>query len=89
MIKIYSVKVAIRYFADIINFLILARALMSWFAMGGRNSIYEFLYQLTEPIVMPFRSLLQKFGVGYGIDFSPLLAMIAVQVIANILVSVL
>ena len=31
---------------------------MSWFAQGRDSKIYEFLYTVTEPLVLPFRHLL-------------------------------
>jgi YggT family protein len=76
-------KIAVYQFVQVINFLILIRVLMSWVVRDYRNPIARFIYQVTEPILAPFRNLLQRFGVGGTLDFSPILAMLTVEVIAN------
>ena len=43
---------------SILEFLFLARAIMSWFAQGSGSKIYEFLCLATEPLIQPFRVLL-------------------------------
>jgi YggT family protein len=57
------------------NFLIVARCLLSWLPMGANNSIARFVYDMTEPVMAPFRRL---FGNAMmGIDFSPIIAIFA------------
>lgn len=84
MIKIF-LRVVLIYFLQVVSFLILARALLSWVFAGNSNSIYEFICYVTEPILEPFRRLLEKFNLGGYVDFSPILAILAIEVIINIL----
>jgi len=83
---------AINLFSDIIVMLICASAVMSWFTRSfgpGLWKIYHFIQSVTEPLIRPFRNLLWKFSSQMGIDFSPILAILAVQFVARLLTRVL
>ncbi len=81
-----TIKVAVYYFVRVINMLILARVLMSWFVKDLRNPIAMFIYQITEPILSPIRDLLKKLGIGGTmLDFSPIVALLLIQFIASII----
>ena len=81
-----TIKVAVYYFVRVINMLILARVLMSWFVKDLRNPIAMFIYQITEPILAPIRDLLKKLGIGGTmLDFSPIVALLLIQFIASII----
>ena len=57
--------------------LIFAYTLMSWFPVRGvAYDIYGVLASLCEPFIGVFRRLIPAFG---GLDFSPWVAIIAVQ----------
>ncbi len=69
---------------------ILARVILSWLPMAGvRVDMYHplirFLYQITDPILEPIRRF-TTFGM---MDFSPIVALILLQVIEQVLVSVI
>jgi len=60
-------------------------ALLSWFpssSTGGVASLRRALMILTEPVLRPLRQILPRpqFG-GVGIDFSVLVAIIALEII--------
>ena len=78
------IQVALLYLIRLVNYLIFARVIMSWIVRDLRNPIVHFIYQVTEPILSPFRNLLSKFGVGGMIDFSPILALLSLQFLAGI-----
>ncbi|HYE69197.1 MAG TPA: YggT family protein [Anaerovoracaceae bacterium] len=83
---------AINTFFQIIVYLILGRAILSWFVRnpyGTLYKIYTAIIQITEPILAPCRSLLSRFGMGGTIDFSPILAIIALTVINGIIINIL
>lgn len=61
---------------DIFIYAIFAGAILSWFAMGGYGSAMGILYSLTEPVLGVCRRLLPDIG---GIDLSPLLALVLLQ----------
>jgi YggT family protein len=59
-------------------FLVVARAIGSFFVRDWSRGIPRFLWDVTEPILAPVRRLLPPFG---GLDFSPLIVIIVLQVI--------
>jgi YggT family protein len=83
---------AINTFFQILVYLVIGRSILSWFVRGPYGSVYKIynaLIQITEPILMPCRKLLFRFGLSGTIDFSPVLAIIGLTVINNIIVNVL
>lgn len=81
---------AIDLLFSVMYYLIFARIILSWFVRNPYNKYYAILIQVTEPILAPFRNLLLKFGGGrYGIDFSPMLAILALIFVRDILLRIL
>ena len=83
---------AVQFFFQVLIYLILARAIMSWFVRpGDRNfhRIYMLVVQVTEPIMNPCRSLLSRFGLVGTIDFSPMLAILGLYIIERLVLSLL
>lgn len=79
---------AVYLFTEILMTALLVRALMSWFIRDMYSpigKIYRVLINFTEPIVEPFRRLLSRFNTGM-VDFSLLLAMVAIQFASNIII---
>ncbi len=66
--------------------LIIVRAVLSWVSLDPRNPIVSLVVRATEPVLAPIRNLLPA---GGGIDFSPLIALIAVQIFERLVVQVL
>ncbi len=65
--------------------LLIVRAIVSWVvaAGGGYNPMLHLLDQLTEPLLAPLRRIIPPLG---GMDFSVLLALVAVQLVSILLV---
>jgi len=63
---------------NIYFFALLAMIILSWVAPGSRHPALLLLFQLTEPVMAPVRRLLPDMG---GIDFSPILLFILINVI--------
>lgn len=66
--------------------LVIARALVSWFSNDLRNPVVRFLHLATEPVLKPLRQVLSPGGVG-GIDISPILAIVLIQIAKYVLVT--
>jgi len=67
--------------------IVIARALLSWVNPDPYNPIVRFLYSVTEPVLYAIRKRLPVyFG---GIDFSPMLVIMAIMVLDNFLVPTL
>lgn len=69
------------------EFLLVARAIMSWFSQAGGSKIYEFLYLVTEPIILPFRRLTDRIPAlrGFPLDIAFLLAFITLEIVLTLL----
>lgn len=65
------------------SFIILGRVLMSWVQVDPYSPLARTLYQLTEPVLAPLRNMMG--GAMAGLDFSPIIAMIGIQIIGNII----
>ena len=70
----------------VFSLLIIVRVIMSWVSPDAHNQIVVVVHRITEPVLAPVRNLLPAMG---GIDFSPLLVLIAVQLVEWVLIRVL
>ena len=57
-------------------FLIIASVILSWIGRNLTHPIIPLVYQLTEPVLRPFRKVIPPIA---GIDLSPLFALIAIR----------
>lgn len=74
-------------FFTVIYMLIFIRIILSWIRTNSYNKYIVLIYQLTDPILEPFRRLISRFGLDTGmIDFSPLVAYLVLQFIENLII---
>ena len=66
------------------SWVIIAAALITWVSPDPRNPIVLFLRQVTEPVLAPVRRLLPPWKTG-GLDFSPLLVILAIQFVERVI----
>jgi len=77
-------------FIVLLKILVIARIFLSLIIRDLRNPLLSFVYSITEPILAPFRALINKLGISTGMfDFSPLLAFITLDIFANIIIRLL
>ncbi len=57
-------------------FLIIASVVLSWFGQRTHHPLVPLVYQLTEPVLRPFRKIIPPIA---GLDLSPLFALIAIR----------
>lgn len=80
------VAMIVRSLVIFLNFyfvLLLVRVLLTWFpTVDWSNPIFATISQLTDPYLNLFRSIIPPLG---GIDFSPMLAIILLQVLTGAL----
>lgn len=74
----------IRMFIYLYSIVILARVLMSWVQVDPNSPLARTLIDLTEPVLAPIRNLLPP---TMGLDFSPIIAMILLQIVGQMLMS--
>lgn len=69
-------------FFQLINFLLVVRVLLSWVKYNPQSRYIVLLFNLTDPILDPFKKLLKRLNVNLEmVDLSPLVAMLAIQYI--------
>lgn len=75
---------------NVYSFILLARVIVSWIAVGGNNPnirhnpIVEAIYQLTEPPVQLVRQFMPKTGM---MDFSVLVVFLLISLLQRVVIS--
>ncbi len=77
LIGIFALFLKILFWAMIIS------VILSWVAPGSHNPGAELVQQITEPVLAPFRRIIPNLG---GLDISPIVAFIALQVLQSWLI---
>ncbi|MDD2586448.1 MAG: YggT family protein [Syntrophomonadaceae bacterium] len=70
----------------VLIYLIIGRCLLSFIKHNPYQPIFKFVYDVTEPIMAPFRKLLPSAG---GMDFSPILAVLALSLVQKLVIGIL
>ena len=78
LLLLWAVLGVVGLLVNIYFFALLATIILSWIAPGSGNPAVHLLYQITEPVMAPFRKLLPPMG---GMDFSPILVFILINVL--------
>ncbi len=75
-LTILSISQLLTLLINVFIFAIFARAILSLLSQGTYNSATTVLYSLTEPLLKICRKMVPELG---GIDLSPLIALVALQ----------
>ncbi len=78
LLLLWSVLGVLGLVVEIYFFAVLAMIILSWVAPGSNHPAIYLLYQITEPVMAPLRKALPPMG---GLDFSPILLFILINVI--------
>ena len=73
---------------SVMNFLILARCILSFIPHDPYNPILRYVYEITEPVLAPCSRLLPD-ALKYPLDFTPIVALTLLQLLYSVLVSIL
>lgn len=71
---------------QLLYWLLMARIIISWLPVDPYSGIVQFLNQVTDPILLPFRKIPLQIGV---LDLTPLLAFVVLYFLNNVLVRIL
>ena len=63
-IFISVIQSTVKLLIDALQFMMFARAIVSWFPNLSETKLGEFLYAVTEWVIMPVRFIFDKFGWG-------------------------
>jgi YggT family protein len=73
---VLSIEQLLQLTLNVLLIAIILQVVMSWINPGAYNPLTSILYSLTEPLLRPVRHLLP---VVSGLDFSPLVVLIVIQ----------
>ncbi len=75
-------------FIYFLNILLLVRVILSFVNVDYSIPIIRIVYNLTEPILSPFRRLLMNSSISkaFYVDFSPMIALLVIEYIVRPLV---
>lgn len=68
--------IAFDIFSELMFYLIFIRIVLSWFRVKNRFQIL--VSDLTDPVLLPFQKIARS---NIGLDFSPILAMLTIQLL--------
>jgi YggT family protein len=74
--------VVIQLLLTVVWLLVVGRVLISWINPTYQGAIARFLFETTEPLLVPIRRVLPSSGM---VDFSPLVLMLALGFLVQIL----
>ncbi len=83
---------AVNLFFQFLYIMIIIRVFLSWLPTSANTGIARFIYQVTDPIVEPFRTLLARFvprGPGIHLDFSPVIALFVLNILRRVVINLL
>jgi YggT family protein len=66
---------------ELYSMALLARILFEWIRVPYSSRVMRFLWDITEPLLAPIRSVLPSFG---GLDFSPLIAFFLLSLVQRL-----
>ncbi len=78
LLLVWAVLGVVGLVVNIYFFALLAMIILSWVAPASRHPALLLLFQLTEPVMAPFRRMLPNMG---GLDFSPILVFILINIV--------
>jgi YggT family protein len=69
-----------------LTLVIFGRVLLSWVPTRLPWGLNDFIFSITEPVLSPIRRALP---MGAGMDFSPLIALVLLQLVEQLLIRLL
>ena len=72
----------------VMNVLIVARCFLSFSPHNPYGSLVRYVYEITEPVMAVCRKLLPE-ALRYPLDFTPMIALMFIQVVYSLLLNVL
>ena len=74
---------------EIFTIVVLANAILSWFVFGTQNAVVRQIYwwtsRVVDPVLNPIRKPLEPVSRNFGIDISPFILIILLQILSRML----
>jgi YggT family protein len=82
---LYAIAALLDMVLSIYMWIIIARAIVSWVSPFSRHPIVHAIIRITEPVLQRIRRLIPLRGMG--IDFSPMIAILAILFLQHFVVA--
>ncbi|MBO6053832.1 MAG: YggT family protein [Clostridia bacterium] len=84
---VYVLMTTVRAVLIVLELLMLARALVSWLPLEEGSPVENFLFAVTEPVIMPVRALFDAFGwfEGLPIDVAFFVTFLLLSILSAVL----
>jgi YggT family protein len=79
-----AAAIVIRWVLQIYMWVIIARAILSWVSPDPYNPIVRFIHNITEPVLYQVRKRIP--ALMGGIDFSPIIVLLAILFLQHFVV---
>ncbi len=86
---IYTLGVAFSLLFRLIEAAILVDVVLSWIMPGKRGGLIDLLHVFTDPFMMPGRKIQERLMPGLMIDFSPIIALLILDILRKIVFTIL
>ena len=73
-------NILLYYLFEALNLILIIRIVLSWIPHNRYYPIINFIYQVTEPLLKPFRNMINPIQ---GIDISPIIVFILLRLLRN------
>ncbi len=70
----------------VLIWLVIIRCILSFVRHNPYQPLIRFVYDVTEPIMAPFRKLIPATG---GLDFSPIVVLLVLSLVQSIIIRIL
>ncbi len=67
--------------SDVLYVALIGRVILSWLNLSPESPITRIIEQITEPILLPIRRIIPRFGM---LDFSPMIAILLITIIVRV-----
>ena len=86
---IHSLARFIAQLLDLYSIVVFANALLSWFVFDKKNTVVKQIYwwtsRIVNPVLRPIRNALEPVSRNFGIDISPFILIILLQILTRML----
>lgn len=83
-----GVKGIFRELLNVYMYVVIIRVVISWINPDPYNSIVQFLRSITDPALDGLRRFVPRFLWSTGLDFTPLLLIVLIQIVIRFLDSI-
>ena len=84
-----TLRLAIYFLFRFLEGAILLDVVLSWIMPGKKNTLIDLLHVFTDPFMIPGKKIQEKIAPNLMIDFSPIIALLIIDILQRIIFSIL